>query len=123
MSLRSVTDPRQGYATCASGAAAASKAIALLSRGQIELDPFRAKVDVSRCRGEGTCRDVCEHQQAITLVETRQQDQTLRHAQVNAALCNGCGMCVAVCPNRAIEVEGWELRQFEAMVDALVADD
>ena len=34
----------------------------------------------------------------------------------------GCGMCVAVCGPRAIEVAGWRLDQFEAMVDAIAAD-
>jgi len=33
----------------------------------------------------------------------------------------GCGACVAVCPSRAIEVAGWTLDQFDAMVDAIVA--
>jgi len=31
-------------------------------------------------------------------------------------------MCVPVCPTGAIRVDGWELDQFDAMVDALVAD-
>lgn len=108
--------------SCSSGSAAASKAAALLSCGQIDLDPFRARVDANRCRGEGGCVEVCEHQKAITLVETEEHGQTSRHAVVNSALCNGCGMCVAVCPHQAIEVDGWHLAQFDAMVDALVAD-
>jgi heterodisulfide reductase subunit A len=43
-------------------------------------------------------------------------------AQVNAGLCVGCGACVAVCPHRAIDLNGWRLEQFEAMVDGLVAE-
>lgn len=108
--------------SCASGSAAASKAVALLSPGHIELDPFRARVDRNLCHGEGKCVEVCEPQKAITLVEVERGGETHRQAQVNSALCNGCGMCVAVCPHRAIEVDGWHLTQFDAMVDALVAD-
>jgi len=108
--------------SCTSGSAAASKAVALLSRGQIELDPFRARVDTDLCRGEGKCVEVCEHQKAVTLVEVERDGDKSRHAQINSALCNGCGMCVAVCPHQAIQVDGWLLPQFDAMVDALVAD-
>ena len=45
-----------------------------------------------------------------------------RHVDINPAICNGCGCCVAVCPNRALQVNGWALDQYEAMVDAIVAD-
>jgi heterodisulfide reductase subunit A len=38
-------------------------------------------------------------------------------------MCVGCGACAAVCPPRAINVAGWTLDQFDAMVDAIVADD
>ena len=36
--------------------------------------------------------------------------------------CVGCGMCVSACPQRAIDVQGWTLDQYEVMVDA-IADD
>ena len=47
----------------------------------------------------------------------------IRRAVVTAANCSGCGACVAVCPNRAIDVQGWTLGQYEAMVDAIAMDD
>jgi heterodisulfide reductase subunit A-like polyferredoxin len=31
-------------------------------------------------------------------------------------------MCVSACPNRAIDVQGWTLEQYEAMVEAITAD-
>lgn len=108
--------------SCSSGSAAASKAAGLLSRGHIDLDPFRARVDTDRCRGEGKCIEACQFQKAIALVETGNDGETSRHAEVNSALCTGCGMCVAVCPHQAIQVDGWHVAQFDAMVDALVAD-
>jgi heterodisulfide reductase subunit A len=46
-----------------------------------------------------------------------------RHAEVTPALCTGCGACVAVCPQNAIDVNGWTLKQYEAMVDRIVAED
>jgi heterodisulfide reductase subunit A len=108
--------------SCAAASAAAAKASALLSKGYVELHPFVAKIDPSRCAGGATCQtecvDECAYARAISICA--QGDGKV--AQVNAALCTGCGMCVPVCPQGAIEVEGWRLDQFEAMVDALVAD-
>ncbi len=43
-------------------------------------------------------------------------------AEVNPGLCVGCGACVAVCPNRAINVNGWRLDQYDEMVDGLVRE-
>lgn len=108
--------------SCAAASAAAAKAAALLSTGRIELDPFVARVDPDRCQGEGRCVQECKYRRAITLVEKDVHGRQARRAEVNPALCSGCGMCAAVCPNRAIQVEGWRLDQFEAMVDALLAD-
>jgi len=31
--------------------------------------------------------------------------------------------CVGACPNRAVDLLGWRLRQFEAMVDAIAAEE
>ena len=109
--------------SCAAASAAAAKTVALLGKGQLELDPFVARVDIDRCRGEGKCVEECKYRNAITLVETDRDGRQAKHAQVNSALCSGCGMCVAVCPHGAIQVEGWRLDQFEAMVDAIVADN
>ena len=47
----------------------------------------------------------------------------VQKAEVNPALCTGCGACVAVCPENAINVKGWTLKQYEAMVDMIVSDE
>ncbi len=109
--------------SCAAGSAAAAKVAALLGKGSIEMDPFRARVNIDRCQGEGKCVEACRFQEAITLVEIGSHENRCKQAEVNPILCNGCGMCVAVCPHQAIQVDGWRLDQFDAMVDALVADD
>jgi heterodisulfide reductase subunit A len=105
----------------AEGATAASvKASTILSRGFVELDPYVAEVDADLCTGTGACAETCPHPGCITLVDAAGGKG--RKAKVNPALCTGCGMCVAVCPNIAIEVNGWTLRQYEAMVDAIVGE-
>ena len=42
---------------------------------------------------------------------------------MNPVLCRGCGACAAVCPTLAIEVNGWTFGQFEALVDAITAEE
>jgi len=108
--------------SCTAASAATAKAAALLGKGRIELDPFVARVDLDRCRGEGKCVEECMHRHAITLVEIPSGGGRAAHAQVNPALCGGCGMCAAVCPHGAIQVDGWRLDQFEAAVQAIIAD-
>jgi heterodisulfide reductase subunit A len=109
--------------TCAAAAAAAVKSAAILTRGYVELDPFVAEVDLSQCTGTGACVEACLAEGALTMVEQVVDGQKVRRAQVNPALCLGCGACVAVCPENAINVQGWTLKQYEAMVDMIVSDE
>jgi heterodisulfide reductase subunit A len=109
--------------TCAAAAAAAVKSAAILTRGYVELDPFVAEVDLSQCTGTGACVEACLAEGALTMVDQVVDGQKVRRAQVNPALCLGCGACVAVCPENAINVQGWTLKQYEAMVDMIVSDE
>jgi heterodisulfide reductase subunit A len=107
---------------CNAAGAAAVKAAALLGRGYVELDPFVAEVDMEKCLGHGSCVTACLSDGALKLAEMTVGGQTVKRAQVTPALCLGCGACVSVCPQNAIDVAGWTLDQYEAMVDRIVAD-
>lgn len=107
---------------CNSASAAAAKVSALLARGQVELEPFVAYVDLEKCAGTGACVEVCEYEDAIALKTMVIDGHEVRRAVVTPANCTGCGNCVSACPNRAIDVQGWELAQYEAMVDALAME-
>jgi heterodisulfide reductase subunit A2 len=111
--------PKDITESCASATAAASKAMMLLERGTIELDPYVAQVDERRCDGQGLCVQECEYEGAIRLIEL---PGDRRRAEINPAVCVGCGACVAVCPSRAIDINGWTLDQYDAMVDAIVEE-
>ena len=89
----------------------------------MELPPFVAAVDAEKCDGSGKCVEVCEYDGAIALQTIQENGKEIRRAVVTAANCSGCGACVAVCPNRAIDVQGWTLGQYEAMVDAIAMDE
>ena len=107
---------------CNAAGAAAVKAVALLDRGYVELDPFVARVDLEKCQGSGACLEACLNEGALKLVEMELSGQKVKRAQVTPALCMGCGACVAVCSENAIDIDGWTLKQYEAMVDRIVAE-
>jgi len=107
----------------ANGAAAAAVKVAgLLGKGYVELDPYVAAVDEGLCTGCGECLSACLGDGALEMVEVAGGQGTVRTARVVPALCLGCGACVAVCPVEAIDLKGWSLKQYEAMVDMIVAD-
>ncbi len=96
--------------------AAAAKAANILTKEEIELSPFVAKVDPSKCNGAGRCVEECEYN-AITFIGT---DNELQKAVVDPSLCSGCGACVPVCPSRAIKLQGYDLDQIEAQVEGMI---
>jgi heterodisulfide reductase subunit A len=108
--------------SCASAAAAASKVAILLGQGLVELEPFVAWVDPGRCNGSGECVKVCCYEDAITLETISEGDQKITKAVITPANCVGCGACVSACPNQAIDVQGWSLSQYEAMIEAIASE-
>ena len=66
--------------------------------------------------------EVCEYENAITLEMMSVNGVEVRRAAVSPANCSGCGNCVSACPNHAIDVQGWTVDQYNAMVDAIALD-
>jgi heterodisulfide reductase subunit A len=102
--------------------AAAAKVASLLGRGKVELPPFVASVNSEKCNGTGACVEVCVYEGAIALQTFNENGKEVKRAVITPANCVGCGACVAVCPNNAINVQGWTLAQYEAMVEAIGMD-
>jgi len=94
----------------------------LLGRGKVEIEPYVARVDPERCRGSGECVQVCPQEGAIELQSVSVNGNTVTRAVVTPSNCNGCGVCVSSCPARAIDVQGWRLDEYEAMVEGLTAE-
>ena len=94
----------------------------MLGQGKVELQPFVAAVDAEKCDGTGACVEACAYEGALALETFEENGVQVKRAVVTPANCSGCGACVAVCPNRAIDVQGWTLSQYEAMVDAIAMD-
>ncbi len=118
----SAQGPMNIQESCAAASAAAAKVAVLLGQGSVELEPFVAHVDLDRCTGAGECVTICPYEDAIALQTFTVDGQPVQRAVVTPANCVGCGMCVSACPNRAIDVQGWTLDQYEAMVEALATD-
>jgi heterodisulfide reductase subunit A len=108
--------------SCAAASAAAAKVAVLLGQGQVELEPFVAKVNPERCTSSGECMAACTYEDAIALETFAINGTETRRAVVTPANCAGCGICVSACPNRAIDLQGWTLEQYEAMVEAIAVD-
>lgn len=102
--------------------AAAAKVSSLLGKGRVELPPFVASVNGSMCMGTGACVQACEYEGAIQLQTINENGKEVQRAVVTEANCVGCGACVAACPNGAIDIQGWTLAQYNAMVDAIALD-
>jgi heterodisulfide reductase subunit A2 len=51
-----------------------------------------------------------------------QNGKQIQRAVITPANCVGCGACVSACPNGAIDVQGWTLAQYDAMVEAIGMD-
>lgn len=111
--------PMNTQESVAAASAAAVKVSVLLGAGAVELEPFVAHVNPARCEGTGKCVEVCAYEDAITLQPVTINGKTVQKAVVTPANCAGCGACVSACPNRAIDLQGWTLDQYEAMVDAI----
>ena len=100
--------------------AAAAKVTTLLAKDHVEMEPFVAKVDPSLCDGCGLCLDACHYAGAIALQDVEIEEGLFeKRAYVNPVACKGCGACVPSCPVAALDVAGWEIEQYRAMIDAI----
>ena len=89
----------------AAASAAASKVSIILARGEVELEPFVATVDTSKCASCLTCVRTCPF--SVPVINDR-------GAYINPAACYGCGACASACPGKAISLAHYddiEIRQ------------
>jgi heterodisulfide reductase subunit A len=101
--------------TVAQAGAAAAEAMALIDRGEIEVEANFAYVNEDDCSGCKTCLPLCPYT-AITFNEEEAK------AEINEALCKGCGVCVAACPTSAIGQHLFEDSHIFGEIKGLMVD-
>ncbi|KPK70565.1 hypothetical protein AMJ71_09755 [candidate division TA06 bacterium SM1_40] len=102
-----------------SGEAAASRAAAIISHGEMAESPVVSCVVDENCDGCAYCIEPCPAH-AITLIEYMKGKEIKKTVEANEALCKGCGSCMATCPKEGIFVHHFRPDHLRAMVDALL---
>jgi heterodisulfide reductase subunit A len=101
--------------TVAQASAAAAKALSVISRGRIVIEPTIAEVDEALCQACGRCEEICDFHAPKVISK-----DGVRVSSVDAALCKGCGACAVVCPTGAMSIRHFTRKQINSMVEALL---
>jgi heterodisulfide reductase subunit A len=99
--------------------AAAAKAGALLSRGEIEKEPLTAQLIPELCKGCMRCVRVCP----FSAVEQIGEPGEIGSVRILDAACMGCGTCAAECNFDAIVMPYFTKEQIIAQVDAALVEN
>jgi heterodisulfide reductase subunit A len=96
-------------------AGAAAQALALSTRGKVEIPSTISWIDPDLCAGCQTCIQLCPYS-AIEF------DQRRKVSVINEALCKGCGSCAAHCPSGAARINHFTGKQIFAEIDGVLDD-
>ncbi len=99
--------------TVAQASAAAARALALISKGKVEIEAATAVIDEEHCAGCKVCIELCPFK-AISY------DETKKVSRVNEAVCKGCGVCVAACPSGAIKGKHFTDEQIMSEIEGVL---
>ncbi len=91
--------------------AAAARAATVLSKTHLEVGAQVSRVDQSKCISCMTCVHSCPYGAPFVNRDHK--------AEIAAAKCMGCGICASECPARAIQLNHFEARHFNIMLDDL----
>ena len=91
--------------------AAAARAATVLSKTHLEVDAQVSRVDQSKCISCMTCIHSCPYGAPFMNKDHK--------GEIASAKCMGCGICASECPARAIQLNHFEAKQFNVMLDEL----
>ena len=92
---------------------AASRALTILTKKELEIEPLIAQVNEDVCSGCGICVSIC----SFNALELVKDENGKTKAKVNQALCKGCGACIGACPSGAMQQLGFKDKQILPMLD------
>ncbi len=93
--------------------AAASRVLATIAVGKVEVEVTTAKVNEDLCCGCQTCISVCPYT-AISF------DEEKGVSVVNEVLCKGCGTCGSTCPTGAIRSRHFTDEQILSQIEGIM---
>jgi heterodisulfide reductase subunit A len=105
--------PKDIPQSVAQASAAAARALAMISAGEIEIEAATAVVDEELCSGCKTCSALCPFN-AISF------DEEKKVCRINDAVCKGCGVCVAACPSGAIIGRHFTTQELMAEIEGVL---
>jgi len=108
-----VQSPKDIPDTVSQASAAAARTLAMISKGEVDIDPVRANINEELCSGCRICNNLCPYG-AIEFIEEK------KVSHINDALCKGCGTCVAACPAAAITGKGFTDTQIYAELEGIL---
>jgi heterodisulfide reductase subunit A len=92
--------------------AAAARAATVLSKTHLEVGAQVSRVDQSKCISCMTCVHSCPYGAPFVNKDHK--------AEIVSAKCMGCGICASECPARAIQLNHFEAKHFNIMIDELM---
>ena len=96
-------------------AGAAAQALALATRGKVEIPSTISWIDPDVCAGCQVCINLCPYS-AIEF------DPRRNVSVINEALCKGCGSCAGHCPSGAARINHFTGRQIFAEIEGILDD-
>lgn len=94
--------------------AAVSRAVSVLSRQQVRVEPIVSSINQDLCIGCGLCIKTC----SFSAIEAEEIKGVGIRAKNIPALCKGCGVCAVNCPQRAIDMNHYNDNQIIAAIRA-----
>ena len=99
--------------TVAQASAAAARVLAMISKGEVEIEAAVATIDENLCSGCKICSLICPY-------SATSFDEEKKVCRVNEALCKGCGACVSGCMSHAIDLRHFTNEQILAQIDGVL---
>ncbi|MFX0039705.1 MAG: hydrogenase iron-sulfur subunit [Promethearchaeota archaeon] len=107
-----IQGPKDIPNSIAQAESAAAKAISLISKGKVELDPHVVFFDKDRCTLCRLCENICLFN-ALKIEE--------KELKITPANCTGCGACAAMCPEDALYIPGFTKNQISTQIKSILA--
>jgi len=99
--------------TVAQASATATRALAMISKGRVEIEAATSVINEDLCSGCRICNTLCPY----SAIEYDPEENISRIVDV---LCKGCGTCAAACPAEAILSRHFTTQQIMAQIEGVL---